>query len=334
MVRQINEFSLAWESLSGVSKEEGWRSIPVSKAGICDLMAGRRFPGNEESLIIHIPSQSIPLSEKLPEGRGFKVERVDLYGDGRVWLALTRRESGSIELFSTMVLDVVGVVDAEAFSDSARILRVFLGRVRAWQEFMRKGTQALGPEAEIGLIGELFYLRSFVDAGVSSVLILESWVGPSGGIQDFEIGTGAVEVKATISSKGFIAKIGSLEQLDDSLRQPLFLAGLRLKQIDTGFNLPELINDVRQTFEGDAESERIFYDKLLMAGYFIDHADNYSRRFVMADSRTFEVTDEFPRMTLGNVPSGIRRAIYEIDLDNVVVNDVEISYVLKRLGVL
>jgi hypothetical protein len=90
---------------------------------------------------------------------------------------------------------------------------------------MRKGAQALSPESEIGLVGELTLLRVIIDAGVPPVTAIESWVGPFDGVQDFNLGTGSLEVKATLSMTGFPAKIGSLEQLDDFVRQPLFLPG-------------------------------------------------------------------------------------------------------------
>lgn len=333
MARPTDEFVLAWKSLAGASEEVGWRSIPVSCAGSCDLMAGRRFPGNEESLLAHFPSVKVPVAEKLPEGRGFTVERVDPHGEGKNWLALTRRESGSVELFAAMVCDVAGVMDSEAASGEERLLRLFLGRVRAWQEFMRKGALALGPEAEIGLVGELSFLGAIVEAGVPAPLAVEAWVGPLDGIQDFEIGTGAVEVKATVSASGFPAWIGSLEQLDDSVRQPLFVAGMRLSQTESGQNLPEFVEAVRQALNGDPEAERLFAERLLAAGYFDAHADRYPRRFILAGTRVIEVVEGFPRIIPGMVPGGVKRAIYEINLDKAPGENLSPQEALKKLGV-
>jgi hypothetical protein len=334
MARPIDEFVLAWGSLSGSSEEDGWRSIPVTPAGFCVLQAGRRFPGNEESLLAGFASAKIPAAEKLPEGRGFTVERVDSRGDDKTWLALTRRESGSVELFATMVCDVTGAMDAEAASGEERLLRVFLGRVRAWQEFMRKGAQALSPEAEIGLIGELSFLGAIIEVGIPAPLAVEAWVGPLNGIQDFEIGTGAVEVKATVSTASFPAKIGSLEQLDDSVRQPLFVAGARLSQTESGQNLPEFAEAVRWMLKGDPEAERLFAERLLAAGYFDAHADRYPRRFVLAGTKVIEVADGFPRITPGTAPDGIKRVIYEIDLDKAPGEVLDPEDALKRLGAL
>lgn len=332
MARQTDEFLLAWESLAGKSTEDGWRSIPVARAGSCHLMAARRFPGNGESLLAHFPSANIPVAEKLPEGRGFTIERVDPHGDGRTWLALTRSESGSIELFVAMVGDVVGVLDVEADSGDERLLTIFLGRVRAWQEFMRRGAQGLEPEAEIGLIGELSFLVCMVEAGIPTSLAVESWVGPLDGIQDFEVGTGAVEVKATVSTGGFPAKISSLEQLDDSIRQPLFIAGIRLTQTASGQNLPEFVARVRQLLIGGTGAEQLFSDRLLTAGYFDAHVGRYPRRFSLAEMRIIEVCDGFPRLIQSTVPMGIRRAKYEIDIDRILGESLEPETVFKKLG--
>lgn len=334
MARQISEFSLAWKSLAETSEKLGWRTIPVTSAGVCTMMAGRRFPSNEESLLSYFPLAKIPVAEKLPESLGFIVERVDPYSDGTTWLALTRKESGSVELFSSMVSDVVGAMDAVNFSESERLLRVFLGRVRAWQEFMRKGAQTLSPEAEIGLMGELLILQKIIDAGVQPALVLESWVGPIDGVQDFEIGTGAIEVKATISTVGFLAKIGSLEQLDDSLRQPLFVAGARFNQTNAGITLPDFIDALRLSLKEDVEAIRLLDEKLLAAGYFDSQADRYSRGFISVDIRFLEVKVGFPRIIQGSVPNEIKRVSYDIDLERVSEENLDLVEVLKKLGVL
>lgn len=334
MARPIDEFVMAWDALSGVSSEEGWRSIPVAPAGPCTLMAGRRFPGNEEALLAGFSTTKVPVAEKLPEGRGFEVSRADPHGDGKAWIALTRKESGSPELFAEMVGDVAGAMDAAAGTGEERLLRTLLTRIRSWQEFMRKGAQALSPEAEIGLVGELSFLRAVVESGVPAALAIEAWVGPLEGIQDFELGTGAVEVKATLSSNGFPAKIGSLDQLDDSLRKPLFLAGIRFSQGASGSNLPEFAESVRVSLAGDGGALQMFADRLLAAGFHEAHADRYPRRFALDRMRIVEVGEGFPRMVPGTVPAGIRRAVYEIDLDRVPGPEINMIDALKRLGML
>lgn len=332
MAQPIDDIELAWSSLRDSADASGWRSISIATVGACSLRAGRSFPDKSEALLAGFVSSTVPAAEKFPEGQGFAVARVDPTGDGMTWLALTRNPYGSLELFGAMVADVVNAMGHESGADEQRLLRVFLGRIRAWQEFMRKGAQALSPEAEIGLIGELTLLRAIIEAGAPQAQAVESWVGPLDGVQDFELGTGALEVKATLSAAGFPAKIGSLEQLDDSTRQPLFVAAARLRQTDSGLSLPEFVDAVRIAIKGDAEAERLLSERLLAAGYFDAHADRYPRRFAPAGIRVVEVGEGFPRLTSGTAPAGIMKAMYEIDLDKAPGDDVGVEGALKKLG--
>lgn len=334
MARPSNEFLLAWSSLTGAGTEQGWQAISLPSAGMLKLRAGRRSPDNAEAVLVGFPTARLPTVGKLPEGQGFAVERVDPEGDGWLWLALTRKPAGSAEIFVAMSCDVIGALDdtVAASVDETKLMRVFISRVGAWQEFMRKGMQPLSPEAEIGLIGELTLLRAIIDAGVPAVQTIESWVGPLDGIQDFKLGTGALEVKATLSAIGFPAKIGSLEQLDDVTRQPLFVAGARLRQTESGQNLPTIVEAMRLSIEGDAEAKRLLTDRLLAAGYIDSHSDRYPRRFEQAETRVIQVVEGFPRMTSGTVPPGIMTARYEIDLDKVPGDNVGVDGALRKLG--
>lgn len=336
MARPSDEFLLAWSSLAGTEAEPGWQAIALPAAGPLQVKAGRRSPDNTEAILVGFPVVRIAPAEKLPEGQGFSVERADPDGSGKLWLALTRRSAGSAELFATMSCDVIGALDdaAAGGTDEAGLLRVLTRRVGAWQEFMRKGTHSLSAEAEIGLVGELIVLRAFVEAGVPADVATESWVGPLDGIQDFEIGRGALEVKTTLSATSFPAKIGSLQQLDDSIHQPLFLAGVRLRQTETGHSLPLIIQATRSAFNDDLEASRVLSERLLAAGYIEAHASQYTRRFERVGIRVVEVANDFPRLTSGIVPVGIMRAMYEIDFDKAPGANVGIVAALTKMGVI
>lgn len=197
---------------------------------------------------------------------------------------------------------------------------------------MRKGTQTLSPEAEIGLVGELTVLSAIIGAGVPPALAVGSWVGPLNGLQDFELGTGALEVKTTLSATGFPAKVGSLDQLDDRLRQPLFVVGIRLQQLENGRTLPNFVEVLHQVFEGDGEAQGLFADRLLAAGYLDLHADRYSRKFEQVGLRVLAVAGDFPRLTSGTVPVGILKAIYEFDLEKAPGDNAGLEGALKKLG--
>lgn len=333
MARLSDEFLMAWSSLSGDGSNLGWQTISVTPTGPLKLCAGRRAPDNAEAVLVGFPATRLTAADKMPEGQGFAVERANPEDKGMLWLALTRKAAGNAELFTDMACNVTGALDdaVATGADVAKLLRVFFGRVGAWQEFMRKGSQVLSPEAEIGLVGELAALLEVIEAGVSATAAIEGWLGPLDGVQDFELGTGALEIKSTLSSAGFLARVGSLEQLDDAIRQPLFVVGKRMRQVESGLGLPDFVDAARLAAKGDLGAASALDDRLVAAGYFDAHADHYPRRFVLVNTLVIEVDDKFPRLTIGRVPFGITGAAYGIDLDKVVGRHVDMATALKKM---
>ncbi|EKN4900068.1 PD-(D/E)XK motif protein, partial [Yersinia enterocolitica] len=229
MARQSEEFILAWLSLTSDSEVTGWQVISLPSSGTVEIQAGRRLPDNAEAVLFSFPTSRLARAEKLPGGKGFLVERAAAIGSNGLQLALTRQEEGNIELFTSMVCDVVGAIDqgvAEGVVESG-LLQILVRRVLAWQQFMSHGSIPLSPEAELGLVGELYFMTILLDSQLPPMEVLSAWVGPDDAPQDFLLGDGAIEVKATMSSSGFPVRISSLEQLDDAVASPLFLAAVR-----------------------------------------------------------------------------------------------------------
>lgn len=335
MARPTEEFIAAWDALSGKEGSSGgWRGISVAPAGPCEILAARKFPGNEEALLIRFPTARLTSSELLPEGKGFEVVRADPSGDGKTWIALSRKESGSPELFAEMVGDVAGAMDSEVAWGEERVLKTMLRRVRMWQQFMSRSSQPLGPEAELGLAGELTFMASLLDAGISTETVIEGWVGPEDAPQDFILGDGAIEVKATLSTAGFPAKIGSLEQLDDAVISPLFLAAFRFTREEGGLSLPEIVSDLEHRLGGEPGAVAFLRERLLTAGYVKSHDLAYTRRFDIKEVRIYKIVEGFPRLTLGSMPDGVHRAVYEIDLDRAKSFLADFHMALQSLGVL
>ena len=333
MALPINEeLASAWRALAvGSHDGDGWRSIAISGLEGSRLQAGRRFPENREALLIGFVSVNTPPATVLPAAAGFRVERVssDRPGD---WLALIREEDGGIELFARMVTDVVATLAASATATHQRQMQLLLGRVRAWQQFMSRKKGALEPEAELGLAGELVCLEWLIDAGVDVHAAVESWRGPLDGLQDFELGSGAIEVKSTMSSNGFPATIMSLEQLDDSTRQPLFLFGCRFALAAEGLTLSDRVHALRLLLDGDPAAAARFESALLLASFVDAHAEHYTRRLIVSDSRFLRVDEDFPRLIAASVPAAIRRVRYELDLDAIGANVFSLEAVLELTG--
>ncbi|MBX3670794.1 MAG: PD-(D/E)XK motif protein [Rhodocyclaceae bacterium] len=331
------ELLASWRALAGNQEGEGWRTIPIAHGGPCRFLAGRRFPGNEEALLVGFNSVRVPSGDHLPEGRGFLVSVASLVGDvaDRVWVALCRQSAGSLDLFAMMTDDVVTTLQALRGADDERLFNMFLARIRAWQDFMRRGGDGvLSPDAEVGLFGELEFLHDLISAGLPASTAVDAWQGPLDGVQDFILGPGAIEIKSTVSPSSFPARIGSLDQLDDSLTRPIFIAGIRLAMTNSGRTLPDQVLVLRGLMADEPAALSLFDTRLLHAGFLDVTADRYTRRFSRMATRMLEVTDGFPRLTRANVAIEIRMARYEIDLDLIITGDLEIGYALRQLGMI
>ncbi|MBV5341516.1 MAG: PD-(D/E)XK motif protein [Deltaproteobacteria bacterium] len=337
-LNKAEEIAASWKALAGSSRgDEGWMTIPVSLRSSCKLLAGRHYPGNEEAVLVVFSSFQMPAKGQLPEGRGFGVAEVSLgeqYGD-HCCVALIKHSAGSIDMFTMMAADIVSMLEKAGQKDESQLFSLFLGRIRAWQEFMQRNQEGvLHFDAEVGLYGELLMLEMLIDEGLPAIRAVESWSGPLDGIQDFMLGEGAIEIKTTTRTGVFPARISSLEQLDDSLRKPLFLGAIRIQLSDSGSSLPARVDLVRTKIsESDSSAIVEFELRLLHAGFFQSMAEKYTRHFCHTGTYVFTVNASIPKLVPANVPHGILKARYDIELDVDGAPSLKLSEVLHLLGV-
>ena len=196
----------------------------------------------------------------------------------------------------------------------------------------RHRESVLSAENEQGLFGELVLLERMIEAGLPPRDVLDAWRGPVDGLQDFILGSGGMEVKTTLSVSGFPATVSSLEQLDDNLRQPLFVVATRLALRSSGMTLPEMVDVIRGRLDGDREALETFDIRLMQAGLLGSTLSRYTRRFLHASSAILCVRDDFPRLTRANVHPVVRKARYELDLDLADAEEVELERALDLMG--
>ena len=99
------------------------------------------------------------------------------------------KPAGGLDMFARMAEDILDMLAAYGNMDDQTLFQLFLGRIKAWQEFMYEGrAEVLGPEAEIGLAGELCFLRLLLERGVPDMAVLDGWQGPLNGLHDFLVG--------------------------------------------------------------------------------------------------------------------------------------------------
>lgn len=325
------DLSLTWKALTGKQDLPGWSRMNIASSGAIQLMAGLQHPGNLVALIIFFPTLEPVKHSLLPQSRGFTVscENIDFI-PGR-WISVVKTQNGPLDLFTLMAADIAETLVSSNELNEAKQYAKMLTRIKAWQHFMKAGREVLSQEEELGLVGELVIVEQLINTGLPIDTILESWVGPNKADQDFNIGTGAIEVKSTLSGIGFPAKIQSLEQLDDSQRKPLFLAGCRFALQENGRSLPQFVDELSELIRGFYGPNHLFEVLLLRAGYHSSQAKHYSRCFNKPELSFWLVDNEFPRLVHNNVAPSVRSVKYVIELDHIKPITTSVSEVLLML---
>lgn len=321
----------AWRALARQEAVEDWRFVHLTDMDAVSVEAGCHFPPGREALIVSFPGSWPVNPTRLPEGKGFDVSRIEgqTVFAGKTAIALVRRLEGSPDIFAIMVVDVLRTLETAANGAGRDIMEAFLERVREWQAFMARTHRPLSSDAQIGLLGELWMLKLLADTSLGAGA-LDCWQGPLRAAQDFHIRGGAVEVKSTVRTGSFLARINSIEQLDAD-RTPIFLCAFRFEENTDGISLVGLVAELRERF-GAAGVQRGFEALLLVMGYLDEHAALYGRTLTLKDARALRAEGDMPRLTRAALPAAIRSAAYVLDLDALEVPSIGLSELINEFG--
>lgn len=321
----------AWRALARQAAAEDWRFVHLTEMGALSVEAGCHFPLGREALIVSFPGSWPVNPARLPEGRGFDVSSIEgqLVFAGKTAIALVRQPEGSPDIFAVMVVDVLRALESAAESASRDVMDTFLERVREWQAFMARTHRPLSSDAQIGLFGELWLLKLLADTSLG-VGALDCWQGPLRAAQDFHIRGGAIEVKSTVRTGNFLARINSIEQLDSD-RAPVFLCAFCFEENTDGGSLAGLVSELRERFEL-AGVQRGFEALLMVMGYLDEHAALYGRTLTLKDARVIRAEGDMPRLTRAALPAAIRSAAYVLDLDSLEVPTIGLPELINEFG--
>jgi Putative PD-(D/E)XK family member, (DUF4420) len=318
----------AWQALAKQQADEDWRFVHITRLGVVSVEAGCHFPMGRQALIVSFPGSWPVNPSRLPEGKGFDVACINDVDHfvGRTAIALVRRQEGSPEIFAIMVVDILRTLGSAAILAKPNVMEAFLERVKEWQSFMARTHRPLSSDAQVGLLGELWMLRLLAvsSAGAGA---LDCWHGPLRAAQDFHVGGGAIEVKSTVRTGAFLARINSIEQLDGD-RSPVFLCAFRFEENMDGVSLVDLVVALREKF-AQAGIQRGFEALLMVMGYLDEHAPLYGRMLTLKDARAFLSEGNMPRLTRAALPVAVRSAAYVLNLDALEVPSIGLPELFK-----
>lgn len=312
-----------------MNAEEVWRSLeqePTPRGGVVrrrvipdapgDFFLAVRKPQNEALLLVQLDNTSVQHSaDQLPQGRGIE-SRMTETGEG-VLLELRLVDRAARDIFASLVADILRV--AEAATRETEIPAAVFGRLARWQRFLRRvGPEGLSREERRGLYGELWFMKNHVIPDLGGGAAVRAWAGPAGAPQDFQIGRGAVEVKATAMRQQQRLRIVSELQLDDSAVDWLVLFHLSIDVRDGGSQtLPALISEVRGELADDPTAAVLLDERLFDLGYLDSEEHLYSAEsYAVRETNAFRVGPGFPRLVEADLPPGVGDLHYSVGVSD------------------
>jgi hypothetical protein len=302
-----------WQSLEAEDEQlPGFYERRVFAHSGYSVFAGLVRPGRQLKLSVSVPA-TVGTEGLERATKGFQVVRQYLTQERRTRVSLELTHVLFRELFEVMAEDVAGSIVAAANDASA--VAAMRERLNHWERFMRTaGPDGLGREKQVGLYGELVFLKTLISAGVPTADAVGWWYGPIRENQDFQAGNRAVEVKTTTGNSPSSMRIANELQLDDVDCDSLYLMHLWLKELDRdGETLPELVAEIAGLLVGT--TAQLFADRLAEAGYHDMHRPLYEDiGYTERQRRYYAVRDAFPRIRRTDLRSGVSRVEYGIDI--------------------
>ncbi len=221
------------------------------------------------------------------------------------------------DIFQTLCRDIISAA-ARAESEAGAVSDALM-RTWRWHHLLRGGRGTLlSLEEQKGLLGEIFVLERLLLPRIDASSAVTAWLGPLGAPKDFEIARVAIEAKTRRGGATPSVSITSENQLDESGVDSLFLHVMELDESPEDAPHGVTLHDVAERIRGrlfslDPGSCGILETRLAAAGYRVE--DDYSsNRWLEGASRIYRVTGNFPRITSGEIRSGVANVRYSVSL--------------------
>lgn len=287
---------------AGTTATSGWLLRLARPAAGCPIFAAIELASRRRAILVRLPTDSIPSRRRWPRCKGLEPLAVRLEETEHFGIAL--KEPRFADVFTALAEDLARRV-SEA-STPAEQASAFLGQLSRWQKFLTASLDGLTEEEQRGLWGELLFLRDRLlpILGCSAVA---SWKGPEQAHQDFQLASGAIEVKVTLAKQPQVVRITSERQLDDSAWPTLILYVIALDvHVGSGETLASMVATIRAKLAADPAAREQFEDGLVLAGFLEAHAARYVERGYQVRSETaLHVRSGFPKLTEHDMPTGV-----------------------------
>ena len=212
--------------------------------------------------------------------------------------------------FNGFILDFLS--NMKGVNESEPAVKCLLSTLQTWINFFKSiSSKKLTEEEQLGLYGELFFIKKLIDKSKNINDVIERWLGPDRNDKDFVFDNVLIEVKAT-KVKAPVIKITSENQLNNPSQTDFFLS---LFVFDIIPGKTDTLNSIIELISGKMNNHSIdiFNERLEEVGYYIKDKEHYfGKRYVLRDNLNYKVIDKFPKIIYGKVMEGIHNVEYSI----------------------
>ena len=263
---------------------------------------------------------------------------VELYGinadlrDGEIAnqqrLILTLDRNVDQDLFLGLCQTLINAL--EPVTTSGQAMGIALAHIRRWHAFLAaRKFRRLSDEEVRGLWCELQYMRALYTERLTAAATIDAWTGADMLQQDFIFDNTAVEVKSLHGRDRNTVRISSEDQLATVLDE-LFLVTHRLTiaaEHIGALSLNGLVDAIESEL-GDGDALEQFSQKLADFGY-LPIATYDAPQFVVSERQTYRIVANFPRLIRAELPNGVARVSYEIEIETMKDFETDNDKVLK-----
>lgn len=229
-------------------------------------------------------------------------------------IALELEKHTNLDIFTNFCNALIEAIEPVNTSEAA--LGVIFNHLKRRKNFLSGKKALMSPEKVKGLFAELTFLEELLELKGDEIA-LNCWLGPEMSQHDFSFDNIDVEIKALGGTERNSIEISSEDQLY-TLNKKLFLRIYTLGQKtdnSVGISLNQIVNQIADSISDEIISHT-FYKKLSEYGYYPDLS--YEKpSFYIRNTSTLEIVDSFPKIIKTDLPKGIRRVKYHLDLEEI-----------------
>jgi hypothetical protein len=312
MMKKIDQIWLELESET--SATSGLLCKRLSGEIIPPVYVAMKYPEKLRCISVHLDAGTINSTVNISNLRDIRIEKMaDINNPEKLFILIVLANNQHKDVFSTLSEDLINRVSSITVEKD--LINQLITRLEKWRLLFEKiGQQGLSDEGQIGLYGELLFLRKFLHQAESKLFCISTWKGPERAVQDFQFSDWAVEIKTTHGKNQQKLHISSERQLDISLVPRIFLIHYSLEVRQShGETLNNLVDNLQDLLSDDSSAYNTFQVKLLEAGYYDVHRHVYAGTgYSIRQEIIYRITDDFPKITEAQIASGVGDVSYSI----------------------